>query len=52
MVPVSGANGERVQAALDAAIGGDVEPLVALFAPDMEWRGVGRGHLWWRHAPS
>jgi hypothetical protein len=43
---------ERVQQALDAAIDGDVEPFVALLAPDLEWRGVERGHLWWRRAPS
>ena len=40
------------QAAFDAAIGGDVEPFVALLAPGVEWRGVERGHLWWRSAPS
>ena len=43
---------ERIQAAYDAAIAGDVEPLVRLLAPDLEWRGVERGFLWWRHAPS
>ena len=43
---------ERVQRAFDAAIAGDVEPLVALMAPDLEWRGIERGHLWWRSAPS
>jgi ketosteroid isomerase-like protein len=43
---------ERVQDALDAAVGGDLEPLVGLMAPDLEWRGVERGHLWWRSTPS
>ena len=43
---------ERIQQAFDAAIAGDVEPLVALLSPDLEWRGIERGHLWWRHAPS
>jgi ketosteroid isomerase-like protein len=43
---------ELIQAAYNAAIAGDVEPLVALLAPDLEWRGVERGHLWWRSAPS
>jgi len=43
---------EQVQRAFDAAIAGDVEPLVALMAPSLEWRGVERGHLWWRDAPS
>ena len=46
------ANAVRVQLAFDAAIGGDVEPFAALLAPDLEWRGVERGHLWWRSAPS
>jgi ketosteroid isomerase-like protein len=46
------ANAVRVQAAFDAAIAGDVEPLVALLAPGVEWRGVERGHLWLRSAPS
>lgn len=43
---------ERIQHAFDDAIGGDVEPLVGLLSPDLEWRGVERGHLWWRGAPS
>ncbi len=42
----------RVQAAFDAAVGGDVEPLVSMFDPVMEWRGVSRGRLWWRRTPS
>ena len=33
---------EQVQAAFDAAVAGDVQPLVALFAPELEWRGVTR----------
>ncbi|HYX44705.1 MAG TPA: hypothetical protein VE760_06645 [Acidimicrobiales bacterium] len=43
---------QRVQAAFDAAVEGDVEPLVALFAPDLDWRGITTGHLWWRRTPS
>lgn len=43
---------ERVQAAYDAAVTGDVSDLVSLLHPDVEWRGTSRGHLWWRHAPS
>lgn len=42
----------RVQAAFDAAIAGDVEPLVSLLDPRLEWRGRRRGHLWWRRRPS
>jgi ketosteroid isomerase-like protein len=43
---------ERIQAAFDAAVGGDVEPLVDLFDASLEWRGVTTGHLWWRRTPS
>lgn len=43
---------ERTQAAFDAAIAGDVEPLVSLLDPALEWRGVPSGHLWWRRTPS
>jgi hypothetical protein len=25
---------------------------VALFDTNLAWRGVQRGHLWWRRAPS
>jgi hypothetical protein len=28
--------------------GSTFEPFLALLAPDLEWRGVERGHLWWR----
>jgi ketosteroid isomerase-like protein len=44
------ADAVRIQRAFEAVIDGDVEPFVAL-APDLEWRGVERGHLWWRSAP-
>jgi ketosteroid isomerase-like protein len=43
---------ENLQRALDAAVAGDLDPLVGLFAPDLEWRGPSYGHLWWRRAPS
>ena len=43
---------DGIQRAFDAAVFGDVEPLIALFTPDLEWRGLERGHLWWRSAPS
>jgi len=41
-----------IQRAYDAAVAGDVEQLVALFAPDLEWRGLERGRWVWRRAPS
>ena len=41
-----------IKSAYTAAIAGDVEPLVALLGPDLEWRGVQKGRLWWRHTPS
>jgi ketosteroid isomerase-like protein len=41
-----------MRAASDALGAGDAEPLVALFDADTVWRGVERGHLWWKRAPS
>src|SRR5262249_32473343 len=43
---------EQVQAAYDAAVVGAVEPLVALLSPELEWRGIERGHWLWRKAPA
>lgn len=40
-----------IKSVYTAAIAGDVE-LVTLLAPDLEWRGVQKGRLWWRHTPS
>ena len=40
----------QIQAAYDALMLGDPEPVVALMAPDVEWRGVPRGLL--RRAPA
>lgn len=34
-----------------AALAGDVDQLAGLFAPNIEWRGVTTGHLWWRRSP-
>ena len=45
-------DGATVQAAFEAATRGDLEPLVSMFAQDLEWRGPTRGHLWWRKTPS
>jgi ketosteroid isomerase-like protein len=47
MTPLPPAFGDAV-AALNR---GDVEPLVALLDPDLDWTGVRRGHLWWAHTP-
>jgi ketosteroid isomerase-like protein len=49
---VAQTDAERVQLAFDAAVTGDLDPLVALFDPSLEWRGVTRGRLWWRRTPS
>jgi hypothetical protein len=41
-----------IRAAYEAAARNDVEPLVALFGPDLDWRGVEHGFLWWRKSPG
>jgi hypothetical protein len=46
------ADAETVGAAYGAAASGNVEPLVSLLDPAVEWRGVTRGRLWWRRTPS
>ena len=43
---------ESVRAAYEALNDGDPEPLARLFTRDTVWRGVERGFLWWRKAPS
>jgi len=43
---------EKLRAAYEAASEGDVDALAALFTPTTVWRGIERGHLWWRKAPS
>ena len=43
---------DRVKHAYEAANDGDVTVLAGLFEPDTVWRGVERGRLWWRSAPS
>jgi ketosteroid isomerase-like protein len=43
---------EGLQHAFDAAIAGDLDPLVELFSPDLHWSGLERGHLWWKKAPA
>ena len=41
-----------VRAAYEAGIAGDVEPLVSLIHPQMEWRGRRRLRQFWRPPPS
>ena len=41
-----------IQAAYDAASRNNVEPLVALFDAEVDWRGMEHGFLWWRAAPG
>jgi hypothetical protein len=43
---------EQLRAAAEALNQEDPEPFVSLLADDAEWRGVQRGHLWWKHTPS
>jgi hypothetical protein len=43
---------DQLRAAAEALSQGDPEPLASLFAEDAEWRGLSRGHLWWKHTPS
>lgn len=46
------ADAEAAAVAYRAAVAGDVEPLVSLLDPSLEWRGVPRGRLWWKRTPS
>jgi ketosteroid isomerase-like protein len=43
---------DQLRAAAEALNHGDPAPFASLFADDAEWRGVARGHLWWKHTPS
>ena len=43
---------ETLKAAYEAVNEGDVDALATLFRPETVWRGVERGRLWWRKAPS
>jgi hypothetical protein len=42
---------EQLRVAADALNEGNPEPFASLMASDSEWRGVSRGHLWWKQAP-
>jgi ketosteroid isomerase-like protein len=43
---------EQIREAYEAFASGDVEPLVLLMHPDMEWRGRRQGWRLWRPPPS
>jgi ketosteroid isomerase-like protein len=43
---------EQLQRSYDAAVLGDMDPLVSLFALDLDWSGLERGRWWWRTAPA
>jgi hypothetical protein len=42
---------DAIRAAYEAANGADVEPLVSMIDPQMEWRGRRRLSRFWRPAP-
>jgi hypothetical protein len=42
---------DAIRAAYEAANAGDVEPLVSLIHPQMEWRGRRRLSRFWRRPP-
>jgi ketosteroid isomerase-like protein len=43
---------DRIRIAYDALMTGDVEPLVLLIHPDMEWRGRRRLSRFWQPPSS
>jgi hypothetical protein len=43
---------EAVRAAYEALVAGEVEPLVSLIDPQMEWRGRRRLQRFWQPPPS
>jgi ketosteroid isomerase-like protein len=43
---------DSIRAAYEALTEGDIEPLVALIHPEMEWRGRRNVRRFWRPAPS
>ena len=43
---------EQLGKAAAALSNGDPEPFALLFAEDAEWRGIPRGHLWWKFTPA
>jgi hypothetical protein len=49
---VFGMSADPIRAAYEALMTGDVEPLVSLIHPDMEWRGRRRLRRFWQRPPS
>lgn len=43
---------DRLRAAAKALEEGDPEPFASLIAEESEWRGVPRGHLWWKRTAT
>lgn len=43
---------DQLRAAAEALDRGDPEPFVALISPELEWRGISHGRLWWKRTPS
>ena len=43
---------DHLRGAVAALNEGDLEPFVALIAPQMIWTGKPQGWLWWRRTPS
>jgi len=43
---------DQLRVAAEALGRGDPEPFVALIAEGNEWRGISRGHLWWKQTPT
>jgi hypothetical protein len=41
-----------VSDAYEALVSGNMAPLVALMAPEMEWRGIAHRHFLRKHYPS
>jgi hypothetical protein len=43
---------DQLRSAAEALGQGDPEPFALLMAQDAEWRGIPRGHLWWKFTPA
>jgi hypothetical protein len=43
---------EHLREAAEALNRSDPQPFVSLIAVEDEWRGVSRGHLWWKRTPT